>query len=111
MDPTGLTDALEAHGPVGALAGAAIAGLVWVTRRYIGRLEASNDRNTRALESLEGVLSGMSQRQELDHREVLAKIEATGQNIAAPLQRTAAAAEASARAAERVALRVGGGGA
>ncbi|MGE0228848.1 MAG: hypothetical protein AB7U23_10100 [Dehalococcoidia bacterium] len=111
MDPTGLGSALEAHGLVGAVAAAALGALVWVTRRYIGRLEASNDRNTRALESLEGTLSGMSHRQELDHREVLAKIEATGQHIAGPLQRTAAAAEASARAAERVALRVGGGGA
>lgn len=108
MDLAAVTSLLASYGPMGLLAAALLLGLaavvrshVRVTDRYIARLEASDDRNTRALEALEGAISTLGHKQALQHAEVMAKVETTGLQMAVPLERASTATLAAARAAEQ----------
>lgn len=60
-----LLPALAQYGPVGALAGSAITALVYVTRRYIQRLEASEDRWRSAYERSSAAMEELADGQAL----------------------------------------------
>lgn len=55
-----LIAALAEHGILGLIAGASLAAVAWMTRRYISHLEASEERGREALDRVGARLDGLS---------------------------------------------------